>query len=179
MVYPNVSRSIQLYLTVYVCIWLSSGSNCIQMYPQISLCIEVFPEDEMYPDVSRCIQMYPDVFFCHLRMFTCIQMYLVILGGSHVFRCIHKYPYASRCFQRMKCIQMYFLSSADVHMYPNVSGHLGRFTCIQVYPVVFRCIGTFFLSKNKTKKTGTCLKNLEFLFSSEKVSKYQENLGLV
>ena len=104
-----------------------SGSNCIQMYPQISLCIEVFPEDEMYPDVSRCI----------------------------------------------------FLSSADVHMYPNVSGHLGRFTCIQVYPVVFSCIGTFFFFFCVKKKSGTYLKNLEFLFSSEKVSKYQENLGLV
>ena len=127
MVYPNVSRSIQLYLTVYVCIWLSSGSNCIQMYPQISLCIEVFPEDEMYPDVSRCI----------------------------------------------------FLSSADVHMYPNVSRHLGRFTSIQVYPVVFSCIGTFIFFFCVKKKSGTCLKNLEFLFSSEKVSKYQENLGLV
>ena len=130
MVYPNLSRSIQLYLTVYVCIWLSSGSNSIQMYPQMSLCIEVFPEDEMYPDVSRCIQMY----------------FSVICGCSHVSKCIR--------------------SSWEVHMYSGVS------SSIQLYWNIF-----FFFSVNY--KSGTCLKNLEFLFSSEKVSKYQENLGLV
>ena len=103
--------------------------RCIQVYPNVSKCVQRPNSIQVYPNVSECIWfyscMYPNGSKCFPKS-NSIQVY------SNVFRCIYF------CIQSSLGFQMYFLSSVISRVLPNVF-NLSNMYCSSDCFHVLRC----------------------------------------